>query len=277
MAQITNKGFESWESCGNSLIPAGWGSTNIFNTDSFHSLTPVSDSYPSGEGQYAVRLENRISLLPNYGALGIMISGELENPYPSFQVIGHPMSMSGYFKFIPQNNDTLHINIKLFYEGIPVASGEVNITDTVLAWDTFKVDLPLYEIADSGQIIIATYFANGPQTLFYPHGNSVAYLDNLSLDTDVLTDVSTNSEIENIAVFPNPANTEISIIFQEQFQNCKQLTILSHIGQIVLFEDVLENMAKTKIDVSEFETGLYWLYVTDNEGIKYSKKLLITK
>jgi PKD repeat protein/photosystem II stability/assembly factor-like uncharacterized protein len=182
-----NFGFELWNDKGTYLEPQGFATTNQFATGPYYPVTRSTDHYPESVGQYSLRIESKASLLPETEALGIVLQNSensLENsgPGPAFPIVGHPTSLTGYYKYVPQNGDTMRIQIALYLKGEYVSYNALLSTVAKLSWTPFTIPLPEYSKADSGSIMLASYNSNGPPSEYAPYGNSVLYIDNLNFD-----------------------------------------------------------------------------------------------
>lgn len=210
-AQIPNAGFENWITptgqCGQIV---GWHSTNIVDTSG--SNCPVSmstDHYPTAVGSTSVKLQNNIALLPNWDALGIMTTTNLDTTdRPLFPINGHPNSLCGYYKFTSVNNDTMSINLHLYYQGTEVALATFMSAVTTSGWTAFNAPISSYNNADSARMMIgACYFDKGHNG---PYGNSVLYVDNLSFDTLIVAGIPAVDKSNQNYIFPNPANETLT-------------------------------------------------------------------
>ena len=219
MAQIPNSGFENWTTYGNGMIPDGWWSTNdsINSTSSYFPVTRSTDHYPASIGSYSIRLECNPSL-SGWAKYGFALPGGefRHNVYPVFPVTGHPKSLCGYYKYLPQNGDTMYIWYRLFKNGVTVTSGNFLCNTTVSDWTAFKIFVKdtSYSSADSAYIYVCAYYGSG-----IVHGNSMLYVDNLSFD-DLITSVSKDqtdeipSKYELSQNYPNPFNPSTVISYQ---------------------------------------------------------------
>jgi hypothetical protein len=70
-----------------------------------------------------------------------------------------------------------------------------------------------------------------------------------------------------VKLFPNPANTQINVLFRDKVQNPK-LTLLNSFGQVVTEID------GQQIDVRNIENGVYFLDV-QTQNYRVSKKIVI--
>jgi len=217
-------------------------------------------------------------LLGNWTLHYMVIDGEtinVEQPHPSNPEY-HPgidffEDSAGY-----QTNGFVHFNY--FFDIEP---------PILIETDTFTVNSPAVTLGDCepycdletqylgvvlfGLTVGARTFAyeiinesNGNKTLIIttPEGN-VAVHGNYIL--------SNNSfEQANISLYPNPAKNSLNIssTFSESF---KQYRILSMSGKVVLDKEVrsLQN-----IDISEINSGLYFLEITSVENQRYIQKFI---
>ncbi len=86
--------------------------------------------------------------------------------------------------------------------------------------------------------------------------------------------LSTEDFVSNkFKVYPNPSKGIISINF-EQSSEIKSLEIYSVLGQKVveLNEAIIAN---TNIDLSHLKTGIYYMYLIDNDNNKITKKIIL--
>jgi PKD repeat protein/photosystem II stability/assembly factor-like uncharacterized protein len=184
-----NFGFEQWNDMGSYMVPQGYATPNTYATGTFYPVTRSTDHYPASVGNYSIRIESNISLLPGEehpDAFGVVLQNKSNSvadwPGPAFSITGHPTSLTGYYKYAPQNGDTMRITLVLYLNGEVVSYNAFLSTATVSNWTSFILPLPVYTSADSGTIILASYNADGGAPEFIPYGNSVLYVDNLNFD-----------------------------------------------------------------------------------------------
>ncbi len=276
-AQIPNSGFENWTNLGSYMEANGWPSANTVSAGIFYPVTRVADPHPTTVGSYSIRIENKPSLLPNYEAYGFVWNNPINapQPKPAFPITGHPASLTGYYKFLPQNNDTMYVNVILYLNGSGVSYSHFTTTSTVSNWTSFNIPLNTYTTADSGTIILAAFNADGPS--YVPHGNSVLSVDNLNFD-NLITGISDIDKDSGISVFLNPFSAQITLksdnllikatltTYNLQGQIVKQITpITIGAGQTVILNS--DNLA----------TGTYFLQLTQENKVVTTKKIFITK
>ena len=275
-AQIPNNGFESWHNVGNCIKPIGWQTTNDYqdSTGSYFGVTRSTDHYPTSIGNYSIRIENNVSIMPDYGAYGFASIAYFGSTSigPGFAITGHPNSLNGYYKFLPQNGDTMYIQLKLYFNSIEIISEKISSTNTVTNWTPFTINLPSYTQADSAAIIISPYFMDGPYNL--PYGNSVLYIDNLSFDNLITSLSEQNSENIVFSLYPNPA-TDIVTIVGENLNNADlTINVYSVFGTLVKSE--MLKQSQRQINIRELSSGIY-LVAIKSKDMTENKRLIIQR
>jgi hypothetical protein len=277
-SQIPNNGFEDWNTTGSYLEPQGYLTPNSYATTSFYPITRSSDHYPVAIGNYSIRIENKPSLLPNGDALGLVLQNThntlLSGPGPSFPIIGHPTSLTGYYKYAPLNGDTMLIQIQLFQNGFEVSYGVFSTITSASNWTSFNIPLPSYTSADSGSILLASYNAEGPPPDYFPHGNSVLYIDNLNFDNLIGSVPEQSSKNISFNLYPNPA-TDVVNLNIDNIDNAElTLTIYNVIGKLIRSEIVPQN--QRQINVSDLNSGIY-LVTLESKGLIKNQSLIIQR
>lgn len=276
IAQIPNNGFESWTTAGNCMKPSGWWSSNdsINQTNSFFPITRSSDHYPSEVGNYSLRLENKPSL-GDWSARGIAWTGDWNGiNYPAFPINGHPETLYGYFKYQPQNNDTLDIHIRLYKNGIDVAGGKFASGTSTNTWTAFNIPISNYTDADSARIMILAW--NIEQVGFLPLGNSVLYVDNLSLDSLITPGISEIGTIKSVDVYPNPVPKELRIHVAIDKNEQNKLEIFNAFGERV-FAKQISFATEITLDISDYPEGMYFVNLTSGGHLNLGKKVIISR
>lgn len=268
-AQIPNSGFENWTTVGNCMKPTDWDNTNDFadTTGSYFGVTRSTDHYPASVGSYSIRLENKPSLLPSFAAAGFAGTGF---DGPAFPIVGHPTSLHGYYKFLPQNNDTMRIFIAFYKNGSDIFSEKIEDTVTVSAWTSFTIPFPSYTDADSARIFISSLDPDAMN----PQGNSVLYIDNLSFDT-LITSVS-EPIFKNILfnLYPNPASDIVTININNT--NHENLTIdIYNITGVLVKSEILKQ-SQRQINIGYLSNGIYMLTIK-SKSVTENQKLIILK
>ncbi|MDD5570644.1 MAG: T9SS type A sorting domain-containing protein [Bacteroidales bacterium] len=267
-AQIPNSGFETWTNYGTYMEADGWSSTNMASAGTFYPVTRASDPYPVTIGNYSIRLENKPALLPSYEAIGFVwtLPATAPQPEPSFPITGHPTSLTGYYKWAPQNGDTMFVQIILYHEGTGVAYDDFSTTTAAASWTPFSIPISSYTDADSGLVIIAAFYSDGPYNI--PYGNSVLYVDNLNFDGFVGVASEQTSQNDLINLYPNPASDKLTIE-SSQLTNESILTICNINGQEMIKEQGIRQ--KAQVDVSNLPSGIYFVKLITDKTVEVRK------
>ncbi|MFI5203752.1 MAG: T9SS type A sorting domain-containing protein [Flavobacteriales bacterium] len=268
-AQITNAGFENWTTVGSYMEPNGWYTTNSYATGSFHPVTRDTSHFPSTVGNYSIRIENNPSLLPVEEALGTSVSGTSMSPVPSFPITGHPTSLTGYYKFLPQNGDTMSIFIVLFNNTTIVATGAFQTTAAAPNWTSFNFPISAYATANNAKIYMAAYNVSGAPPQYVPYGNSVLYVDNLNFDI-LINSVPAIDNIANpIYVYPNPSSGIFTIQSEKEIG---QISVVNLAGEKVYQSQTDDS--EFRVDLSDKPKGIYFINVVTDAG-SFSKKIIL--
>jgi len=264
-AQIPNSGFENWTTTGSYENPTGWWTTNVLSTGSFYAVTKSTDHYPATVGAYSVRMENNITILDESG-MGLLTVAPFDGDmYPNFPITGHPTSLTGYYKFTPQNGDTMTIAIQLYYNaGIHISTGVFTTTASASNWTPFNIPIPVYTTADSADIMIASFNIEGSS----PHGNSVLYIDNLNFDNLISSVSELYSENTALSLFPNPATDVFSVT---GIEGTAIITLSDLSGKLLLSKNI---SADETVSVSTLPNGIY-LATVKSKDITETEKLVI--
>lgn len=269
-AQIPNSGFENWSGYGNGLLPNGWWCANdsVNSSETYFPITRSTEHYPTDVGNYSIRIANNPSLLPGWSAMGIAWTGGWSgNDSPAFPVIGHPISLCGYCKFLPQN-DSMRIYMCLYHDGVEVAQAKLVDTVTVSVWTPFVIPIPDYADADSARIMISTFDADS----FIIHGNSVLYVDNLSFDTLVTSVSETQNTNKSLFICPNPASDFVTIGVDGMSGESIICNVYNMLG-ILIKTEILENNRQF-INVNGLYNGIYLVVIKSKEWSETQKMII---
>ena len=252
----------------------GWESGNAICSGTFYPVTRSADPYPVGIGSYSIRLENNTAQLGDYCGYGFTwgISFNATQIAPAFPVVGHPASLTGYYKWLPLGGDTMYINAVLFKNGIPIANGKMTATATVSNWTSFDIPISAYTSADSGLIILAAYHAD--DFFYFPHGNSVLYVDNLNFDNLIKAGVQELNAGEKIAVYPNPFSFE-TVLKTEHVMKDATLIVYNSLGQAVMQMNDL-NGKEITFHRDDLQSGIYFIQLRQGNRAISMDKLVIS-
>jgi len=285
-AQIPNNSFENWITQNEIEIPSvPWVTNNLQEKPlgvTFNPVTKSTDHFPNDVGSYSLRMENNISYLSEIGELlpywacsyGYTTTAFYPGFFgPVFPITGHPNTLYGYYKFIPQNNDTMFFSISLYYNGVVVSSAYLSSNITVSDWASFSIPLPSYVNADSAQIGFSAFniesgYPSGP------HGNSILYIDNLSFD-NLIIGVSENIfKSSMFTLSPNPASDLINLNMDNPMNSLTIVNIYNVSGALIRSESILTN--QQQINVADLSNGFYLIEIKTKDWTE-KQKLIIKK
>jgi hypothetical protein len=276
-AQIPNGGFENWALSGNCWQPQGWAGMNDWMglTENCYSMSRSDDHYPPSVGNYSIKIENNVSVLPDWGAAGMIWTGDstgFGTDSPAFPVSGHPTFLRGYYKFLPQNGDSMDIHFQFYKNGVEVVGGKLIGTATVTDWTSFKIPVsdPDYPEVDSARIMISAFYSDS----FTLHGNSVLYVDNLSFDTLISSVDEKASQFTVLKLSPNPAGNTVALNLNKKVTGEMVLDIYNQIGVLVRSEKLKQN--QKSINTADLREGMYYVVLLTKD-ITVKQKLVIQR
>ena len=277
-AQIPNNGFENWSISGNCLKPQGWACLNDWmgETENCYSMSRSDDHYPASIGQYSIKIENNISVLPDAGAGGMVWAGNstgFGTDQPAFPVTGHPTSLCGYYKFIPENGEKMDIHFVLYKKGTEITGGGMKVNTAVSEWTSFKITVssPDYAEVDSARIIMSSFDSDDFPNL---QGNSVLFVDNLSFDVLITAIDESNNSNAFFHLSPNPADDVVRLNFSRSVYNNATLEIYNQIGVKVRSEKLKQN--QQTLNTTSLSEGIYFVVLTSKDYTG-NQKLIIQR
>lgn len=269
-AQIPNSGFESWTTGSSYQDPIGWATMNMACTGPFYSCTKSTDHYPLSVGDFSVRIENNTSLGQYTGGWGMIVTDTFAYPFqPSFSITGHPTSLCGYYKYLPQNNDTAWVVAVLFHGDSVLFTRQIKGIPTS-TWSSFNIPFPPYTEADSATILFSAYYPTGPTD--GPNGNSVLYVDNLSFNS-LISSVPENTIKNNLFIlYPNPASDIVTLNIDKFVDAELTLSIYNIIGELISSELLHQN--QQQINIRDLSNGIYMVEVKSKEWSEKQKLII---
>lgn len=163
-------------------------------------------------------------------------------------------------------------------ETIIVESGDyivVNNTDTII------VDANTYVEINEGDKVVFLNENNG-YSYTVNHDGQLQGTDNYAVTADgeiTVSGVSGINQIETnnllVSVFPNPAKSSLTLINHSK-NKLSAISITNVEGKTFLIESNLQ-LKENKIDLSSFDTGLYFISLYDGQKLFSVKKISIVK
>lgn len=274
-AQIPNSDFEDWTTNSGVDYPIGWTTCNSAGGPGY-PVSKSTDHYPLSIGNYSIKMETNTSQIQasNCGHGFVKTALFLGDWGPAIPITGHPNSFCGYYKFLPQNNDTMMITLYLFQSGTIVASAILTNSNAATNWTSFNIPISSYVSADSAEIGFSAFYGNYGQSPYGPWGNSVMYVDNISFDNLItsIDDVGINNDV--LKLFPNPTSNYFTLDIDKPVEFEAIVNIYDVVGKLVSSEQLLNG--RQPINVSGLNEGIYMVEIKSGDRSTL-QKLIIQK
>ncbi len=270
-AQIPNAGFESWTSMGTYDLPDQWGNMNTATAAS--TVFTTLKGTPGSAGSCFLKLTTKD--VSGVVTPGMVVSGQLNTttwkPKSGFQYGLRAETLKGKFQFMGYNSDSATISAWLtkwntsLNRRDTVASLVKKTSGMVHVWTamTFPFVYRNTENPDTAVVMISS-------SSISPKKNSFIWVDELLLD-GLVTAVQAQEPVEQVKVFPMPANKEVSLAFMSTANFHAQLLILDNAGKTLSRSEVEvqpgENSFKTDLNKLHTAPGLYFIQLQSTAGV----------
>jgi hypothetical protein len=262
-----NAGFEDWnEILSEDESPDDWFSSNAFNTESSGiAVTKTEDSY---EGDFAVKLENKITLWGD--TIAVLTNGAFneDGVFGGMSVDKTPDRLTGHYKYSPEGQDSAIVSVTLFHY-----NDTTNVTDILETsriklgpaseYGLFELSIP-YNSYPIPNIVNISFFAGktdggaGLGTTLYVDALQMTYKPEGIGDM-----VATNGYV----AFPNPVSEKLSIRFDQPIYEEFNVVIIDILGKTVFRKTIKAVQSELfKLDVGNLENGFYFYRLTSQEG-----------
>jgi hypothetical protein len=277
---IPNPGFETWSTQGNYEDPQGWGTLNS-QTAILGIKTATKASAPADihAGSYALKLStSHIGAPYNMNIPGLAATGTINATTKAidggFSYNQRPISLSGWYKYIPAGKDTASVEVTLSKWDITtmkrVVVGHAKFLDTAHVTTYTSFTLPLsYTSAmlpDTGVIVLLSSQQNSSVV------NSTLYID--ALGFNLSSGIPELKAGAMIRAYPNPA-TDLLYISGLPAQ-ASRLKVYALSGKILL--DQRLSSASCSLPLDAFAPGMYFYEVLGEGNEVYKQaKFIISK
>ena len=280
--EIPNGDFEVWQNHGRYQDPQFWDSDNkTANAVPFIGKTVVSKDSDHASGTYSAKLETKSIPFVPFDVPGILTLGTLSLNIQNgtYSLTGGvpihdiPTHLRGFYKFMPQGNDSCIIAIGLSrsVKGVrdSLALGYFSAKNAAPGWTPFSA-LIEYDTAaapDSFNIlIIASAVAS-------PTAGTTLWVDQLSLGYS--TGMDSKDPAAGIDIFQDRDNREIGLFFDFPAPQNTFIRIYNMTGQQVAGSPpAMIRKRSVSFDYSGFPDGYYILVIVHNT-MRFTRKFIV--
>ncbi len=272
---IYNGDFENWFSFSNYSLDSWNYAKHQFITDSANITPIVTQATYNPPSDYAAQIQG-IKLG------GEWVGGELSNINQDVftKSGGTPIqvryqTLNGYYKWLPQNSDTMLIDVQMLSQGQIIGNGRFSQTDSVSSFTPFNIPINYAVsgvIPDTAKILFRTFssMAYGPSTLV---------IDKISFDgfTGVPeNEVMVPSTSLEVFIYPNPTGNRLTVEWNKETKGKVTLTLVSVEGRVVKSETNYPANRKLSIDVADLVSGVYFIEVQSGSS-RMVRKVIVAR
>ncbi|MCD4746817.1 MAG: T9SS type A sorting domain-containing protein [Bacteroidales bacterium] len=254
-----NGDFEEWNEF-SSEEPDNWLSSNIFSLSV--GETPITKTDDSYEGNYAIRIENSLTVWNDSVAFITNGNYSEDGPVGGMPIDHFPDKISGYYKYFPNGPDTALAGVFLFYNN---SGTTITLEENILKlpsannYTYFEVQVEYYSLPLPDTVNIAFSAGNSYEDSTYYGLGSVLFIDGLEITYKPSIGINNNFIQTTYNVFPNPADKKIFFEFYDIQNEEILLYIINSQGQQVLNKKINPILNQhIEIDISEFPHGIYF-------------------
>jgi hypothetical protein len=251
---IFNHGFEDWQNIG-VKYPAGWRTIELVSYERSYSFLYEPTVFNITEsdvfmGENSLLVKNAYSNSSGNLRYGYCYLGTENNDYytPHFPIDTFKY-LQGYYKYLPDGDDTARINLRTWEKG-KYKSNDNFYLSAANEWTFFAFPINYYSgtaTADSAGLI---FYSGKTDSIRGP--NSSLYLDNLELVMQPKS-LGVHTLDENISIYPNPFQQNITIESTES----NTLDIYNTLGKRIATHKIIQD--NNTLDVAELPVGIYYL------------------
>lgn len=252
---ISNHGFEDWENIG-VFHPQGWRSLDLLYYDTYATFLYEPTTYQvSGEeaflGEYSLLIKNAASNANGGERYGYCFIGNENNDYytPHFPIDTFKY-LQGYYKYLPDGEDTARINLRTWGKGAYRSNDNFYLPEAN-DWTFFAFPINYNGLStppDSAGLI----FYSG-KTSDIQGSNSRLYLDNIELVMTPKSLGKDNAKLSIPKVYPNPFTNKITIEANQK----NTVFIYNVLGHLVSSHPITQGL--NSIDLNQLSTGVYYI------------------
>ncbi|MEI6524362.1 MAG: T9SS type A sorting domain-containing protein [Bacteroidota bacterium] len=265
--QIPNGGFENWTTQGPFEMPEAWdGRPSASKSTDMHS------------GNYAIKFEtatftnpqtSTLDTLPGVANTGMPGTGPGLPGIRGFASNARPDSLTGWYKYSPVGLDSFVVRVVISkWNSTNNSRDEIsNVTFFGSAANNYtRFSFPIHYLNNEIPDTIIVELIN---TLVQPPGiltpGTILLIDDLAFVGNVPNSVSKVNKEDQLKCFPNPANESITI----SNLSSTNIVLMNQIGKTIKVINT-NNLNSIKLDVSEFDNGIYFIKQSNGATQKIS-------
>jgi hypothetical protein len=201
----------------------------------------------------------------------------MNNPYnpffPQLQWTGLPetYNYNPYFPTAkPFSSRILFINGETRLEYVDIEAGEINAQDLTIP-NLINIHLVATEKIRLNNIMIENGAVFSSTIIDCPNDNRGNFTNKNSNANkkNTINSVYKSTQIDNIKIYPNPANSTINI---DTKKDIKSISISNTLGSVVLYKEIHAN--KSKIDIALLISGIYIIKIIMADGATHIEKII---
>lgn len=262
---LPNWDFEQWEIDNTDYLQLWSSGEDESDSHTFNCMEKTTDAT---DGNFALKLVNQTGKRISW----VSTSLNTDSQGPHFPVGGRHLTFDFDYKFLPENNDTLSISMKLFKAGQQVGSAFVFIDAPATNYTHQSIAIQYnngLDIPDSASIWIRL----GASEM--AHGNSIAYFDKLTFDTTAVAINPLTVPSLRCLLFPNPASNSVTVAWGAAFAQ-PEITLSDISGRVLQQLKANSGATKTVLNTATLASGMYLLSVK-TQGQLSTQKLMISQ
>ncbi len=269
-AQIPNAGFESWTTIGSYSNPDNWGTINAMTAPM--SVYTAEKGTPGSVGASYLKLTSKT--VTGMGVMtGIAATGNINTTTMAitggFPYTVRALNLTGSWQYMAMStSDAGYISVYLTkwntgtMKRDTVASAVQSLSGMAMSWAPFSIPLAYSKSFTPDSALIIMSSSSG----FTPANGSYLWVDNLAFSGTATTAVaSIESNINNVALYPNPAKNKINLSFSSKVTTNYTAQIINILGKVVNTSTVNATQGSNQLsfDVSTLPSGTYSLSLND--------------
>ncbi len=276
---VFNADFEQWFLFNDKYLP-GWSYPRfiLVNPQAPDENKMVNQGLYNGPDDYAAELTN-VKWAGRWSTASMSFGkDEILGNSHGFPIAGRHEVLTGYYKYIPENNDTAAIEVYLLKNRQPVGVARFYLSDTVSEFTPFEMMISYMDSLIPDTAVMEFRADNGRAS-----GGSVLTIDKLNFDgfRDAFSDTTgiipqnlkTGDEVK---IYPNPAHSGFIVELGAAALSPSYIRLLDINGRVVRQQAFAPGQSRLGMDVTELDAGFYLVSVTTSEQV-YTKKIIVAR